>query len=249
MSNYFNDFGLVVPNIEKVALPAFVDGKPLGNISERLISYIIATQAKKAFARLIVENDKKLEYHAESISIEKDPEAVKKALTEYQKEKNEVERLINQWKEENKDLFMKIPYVPNVSIYASGFELKGQYTVEEAIQGYKLSGALSNFIKKDKSEIQTSSKTVIIPEFKDQYDSVRHTIITSVGLPSEAEITSSVTEEVKVKKTRLKLNRAPYSDTAPFYKYASEYTDYLINLDAQSLISKSKEETEENDNE
>lgn len=247
MNNYFEEFGLNIEGLQKIELPKFIDGKVDGIISERFISYIIGTQAKKSFARLIVEKDKELKYHAETISFEKDPEAVKEALSKYQKEKNEFDRMINAWKEENKDMFEKVPYVPDVSIYARGFQLPKniQFTVEEAVQGYKLSNALSNHIKKNKESVQTSFKIMIKPEFKEEYDIIRNCYSTSIGLPSEKEIKDTVVKEIKVVKTRLKLNRKPYEDANPFYKYAEGYVDYLINLDPDSLKSDYNSESEE----
>jgi len=174
-------------------------------VNPKFAVFLIASQAKKAFNRLIVKKDKDLKYHAEKFVTEKDPEAVKAELVKYQKEKNEMDRIVAEWKARNADLFTEVKYIPSVSRYASRFSIdEDAYSVEDAVQGYKASSALLNEVKKEKEALQIATKKVILPEYKDQYQQFLKEAQEEAGFPDVKVIEESVEKEVQVVKLDLK---------------------------------------------
>jgi len=215
-------------------------------VNPKFAVFLIASQAKKAFSRLIVQKDKALKYHTEKFVTEKDPEAVKAELVKYQKEKNEMDRIVAEWKTRNADLFTEVKYIPSVSKYASRFSVdEDVYDVEDAVQGYKASSALLNEVKKEKEALQVATKKVILPQYEDQYKEFLKEAQEATGFPGRQAVEESVKSVVQVVKTRLKLDRKPCIELAPFFKYVEDCVGVLKEFDEVQVTSDSDENDED----
>ena len=222
-----------VGDIDLAGKEALFEGRP-GNYSlTEYGKYIVLSQGKKAFARLVFELDEDQKYHRQIEVQVKDPYEFAESLKQYQENKNRFDALVKEWKAENSDKFTEEPFIPSVQRYAKYFEFDTEgYTAEDAVQGYKFfSKALDSV---DKSKLYIAKRSIIKPEFKEEYVEACISFRKAVGLPTEAELKERVAAVVTQKKHRLALDRKPFKDTAPAKGYARQYVNYLASRDFSS---------------
>ena len=190
--------------------------------------YLVISQASKWFADIIVKLDNEKKFHFVNNKEIKDEKEVKKALSKYNAEREKATKLIEKWKNDNKDLFEITYSIPSVAKYVGNFrfDINKINSAEDAIEGYKYSKNLLN--KEDWSSIATQPKNTIKPEFKEVYKSEKEAIYKSVGFPGDSVIKNSVTSTVIVPTTRLALNRKPFQSTKSSAIFVEEFCQYLM---------------------
>ena len=196
--------------------------------------YIIAGQAKKAFANLICSLDSKMVFHRENIKEIIDPNEFKEKLIAHQDQKNSYDKMVKNFKESHNEWFDTIFSVPNVAVYAADFKYKGCKNAEEAEQGYKYASAILKKIGKE--EISTQPKIVISEKFKEEYEKVCKEFSNKCEWEGAASLKLLCKNTVKETKTRLALTRKPYINTKPAEEYTTEFLEYLVLNDFNKTI-------------
>ena len=191
--------------------------------------YIILSQGKKMFSRLICELDKDFKYHRESFVDVVDPDIFYERKSQYTDNKKVFEELVSKWKEENMEKFENVPYIPSIQRYARNFSFNKEITLEEAVQGYKYCNqALKNI---DRDKIQLGSKIMIKPEYNEEYINVCKEFRKKAGFPTDSEIKMEIKDTIKEKRTRLALDRKRFENPGATEEYAKSYVSYLANSD------------------
>lgn len=188
--------------------------------------YIVYSQAKLIFAAKIVELDKGNEYHVESTAEEYDKKLYYEERGKYKQDLEKLDKYMENYKLENPDEFMTIDVVESPAHWIKNYECKTEFTLDEAIQGYKYASEKLNNV--DKSKLPVIKQVRVKPEFREKVSGIRESKRELLGIPSEDYFKSL--GKVTVNKTRLALNRKKADTKEPNKKFMQDMVGYLAEF-------------------
>ena len=189
--------------------------------------YIIASRANFDFKNFIIENgDEKVHFYSSMKEKVFEDELFKQEL---RKEKYDVlkefKARMEEFKTQNPDFYSIRKQVPNIAGYLKEFEFNTEgLTVDEAIQGYKLSNEILNELK-EHEEIRISEVRILKPEHKEDLDKFITETEEDLGYSDRMfkEEVAAHNYKDTVISFRLALNRKKAEDVTPLDKFTKQF--------------------------
>lgn len=189
--------------------------------------YTVLSQGAKVFRDALNRSDRNYKYTVLSKEKEvKDPEKVKEKKAEFAEAQKEMNKLVEEWKNENPDAFIETRSIPNVAKYCSK-ELNLFYAeiiMDPDVAYYLFRSfelASKEFTDQNKDKLMTATRKIISPEYASEYKKVQEEIRKELGIPSNDEIKEMVDETIIVQTQSLRRTKVDHDELDMVVKEAA----------------------------
>lgn len=196
--------------------------------------YIILKDAQNYFKKLVFQLDSSFQYHSEKEKEVEDIKAKEEAKSKYQKQFDEMDKLWQEYKNTHKDEFQEQYNIDrqmdeDTRENFSRMTPDINFSLQDAIQGYKCSGELLKQYGKGTDEYNALPKYVSMvskSDFKDSHKKFREELYKKVGLPS---IDNFIFKKVETRPT-ISVRKVKAEDYSPLEQFAEEYAQFLNEI-------------------